>query len=100
MQQYTHCVVYIYIYAALFTSYENIDIWNNTRIYNLARLVLCSTFHLCLTVKHVMMGPKAPTNTPMMPTVTPVTIPIMRGTTTLNTHTHSKEYITIHNPPG
>ena len=34
-----------------------------------------SLFHLCLTVIHVIMSPEVPTNTPMMPIVTP----IMRG---------------------
>ena len=37
-------------------------------------------FHLCCwTMTHAMMGPEAPTNTPMMPTITPITSPILRG---------------------
>ena len=36
-------------------------------------------FYLRLTVMHVMMSPEAPNNTPMMPIITPMTIPIIRG---------------------
>ena len=39
----------------------------------------CDLSYLCLTVTHAIMRPEAPTNTPMMPIITPMTIPITRG---------------------
>ena len=46
--------------------------------------------YLCLTVTHAMMRPEVPTNTPMMPIITPMTIPTIRRVLLLVRLSHSQ----------